>query len=348
MDSSGLQKALNGMDQQLSWLQQHPHGKTLWSLGSKLAQGVRGAADAQQEGQQDSQVTPEQLRRHLTSLQLMESAQMDPCKFLVTPAWHTLAAELAAFSSSNSSADRIVFVIAAGGILSAQRERQQQQQQLDQAVPQQQHGAAARVHQLLQQLEQLSSDPAAGVRCAVATVVGSLLSQGAFVSDMALEASSSSSSSGTRGSCSRSSSTTTSSTCSPAGSPAADSSTSPGCSPSLPKHPADTPHCSAGGVSSVSSSMIGLPTTALAVLQDCLQRLRMDPCVSVAETARLGGGQAGNALGGSSDAGVAVAAAAAADAAALASSPPRGPLPAAVPDAAAAKQQAMAEAADLL
>lgn len=349
-ESPGVQKALNGMDQQLTWLQQHPQGKVLWSLGSKLAQGVRGAADAQGGAVElSTDVTVDELRRQLTSLQVMEAAEMDPCKFLVTPAWHALAAELMAFGSSQSSNDRIMFVIAAGSIISAHRHRRQHHQQHDstqaaaatlQARPdhhhhhdqkQQQHGVGACDHQqLLRQLHLLSSDPTPGVRCAVAAVVARLLTQGAFLQDMALDSSSS-----TTGSLHNAGtdSTTASSTTSPSGSGSGGSAGGGGgglgsiCSGSSPPMDAalgaplqcgrlggqqETPGCSGGGASGITSSSVAeLPTTAVSLLQDCLQRLQTDPCVSVAELARAGLLQRASAAGGGLGGDVAAVAAAA-------------------------------------
>jgi hypothetical protein len=68
MESPGLQKVVNGVDQQLTWLQQHPQGRALWDLGSRL---VRGGADAAGNTPSDAQATLEELRQQLTSLQVM-------------------------------------------------------------------------------------------------------------------------------------------------------------------------------------------------------------------------------------------------------------------------------------
>jgi hypothetical protein len=296
MESSSVQKALNGVDQQLSWLQQHPQGKVLWDIGSKL---VRGGAEQQAP---DEQVTIEDLRRQLTSLQVMESAQMDPCKFLATPAWHVLAADLMPLASGKSCSERLVFVIAAGSILAAHAQRQQQQQQADKLY----------LQQLLLQLQTLATDPAPGVRCAVAAVASKLLSQGAYNSISSIARKSDDSMASSPGV------TTT----------AAPDNAAPG--------------CSAGGLSSVTSSgTLSLPSTASAVLQDCLQRLQLDACVSVAEAAKAEGSLCGSAEG---DAGAAVAAAAAADAADLASTQAAAGIAA----GAESRPQAVAEAADLL
>jgi hypothetical protein len=298
MESSSVQSALNGVDQQLTWLQQHPQGKVLWDIGSKL---VRGGAEQQAP---EEQVTIDDLRRQLTSLQVMESAQMDPCKFLATPAWHLLAADLMPLASSNSCSERLVFVVAAGSILAAHAQRQQQQE-LQQA-------GELYLQQLLRQLQKLAADPAPGVRCAVAAVASKLLSQGAYHN---------------MGSIRRNSD----------GSMAS----SPGVN-STAAHDSVVTGCSAGGFSSVTSSgTLALPSTASAVLQDCLQRLQRDACVSVAEAAKAEGSLCGSA---EDDAGAAVAAAAAADAADLASTQAA----AAVSADAETRPQAAAEAADLL
>lgn len=332
MESPGLQKALNGMDQQLTWLQQHPHSKVLWDIGSKL---VGGSGDQSGGGTEAVQVTVEELRRQLTSLQVMESAKMDPCRFLPTPAWHELAGELLLFGSSDSCNDRLVFVVAAGSILSASAQRQQQQGGAS-GKDQQQQGGESFLQQLLRDLQRLSLDPTPGVRCAVAAAVSMLLSQGTVLKDFAMGSSSSGTESlqdaGT-GSTTASSSTSpstgliggsTGSACSPDGT-----------APVLQDEQARG--CSAGGFSSLASSgILTVPSTAHDILQDCLQRLQRDPCVSVAEAAKFGSGSDG---GDSDDAGVAVAAAAAADAAMFASMP-AGSADAAVP--------VVGEAADLL
>jgi hypothetical protein len=332
MDSPGLQKALNGMDQQLAWLQQHPHGKVLWDIGSKL---VRGNAD-QSGGGLEAQITVEDLRRQLTSLQVMESAKMDPCKFLPTPAWHELAGELLLFGSSDSCNDRLVFVIAAGSILSASAQQRQQQGGAS-AQQQQQGGGESFLQQLLRDLQRLSLDPTPGVRCSVAAAVSMLLSQGTVLKDFAKGPGSSGTESlqdaGTG-------STTASSSTSPSTDPMAGGTCSTACSPEGAAPVLEDEQargCSAGGFSSLASSgILTVPSTAHDILQDCLQRLQRDPCVSVAEAAKLGSGSDG---ADSDDAGVAVAAAAAADAAMLAH------MTAASADTAS---PAVAEAADLL
>jgi hypothetical protein len=333
MESPGLQKALNGMDQQLTWLQQHPHSKVLWNIGSKL---VRGTSD-QSSGGNEAQVTVDDLRQQLTSLQVMESAKMDPCKFLPTPAWHELAGELLLFGSSDSCNDRLVFVIAAGSILSASAQRRQLQAVA--SLRQQEHqtgGGEIFLQQLLRDLQRLSLDPTPGVRCAVAAAVNMLLSQGTVLKDCAMGP-------GSSGAESLQDSGTGSTTVSSSTSPSTDlmgGSTGSACSPegNAPVLQDEQARgCSAGGFSSLTSSgILTVPSTAHDILQDCLQRLQRDPCVSVAEAAKTACGFDG---GDSDDAGVAVAAAAAADAAMLANMP-AGSTDTAVP--------AVAEAADLL
>lgn len=323
------------MDQQLTWLQQHPQGKVLWDLGSKL---VRGNADLQPGAGAEAQITVEDLRRQLTSVQFIESAQLDPCKFLTTPAWHALAAELLPFGSSQSCNDRLVFVIAAGSILSASAQRPQQraggvQQQREQ-------GGDVYLQQVLRQLQQLSGDPTPGVRCAVAAVVSKLVSEGSSLQDLAMGADSSTESVRTAVTGSTTVSSSTSPSTDLAGRSTDGGSKEGGICPAVQQGSiGETPGCSAGGFSSLASSgILSAPSTALALLQDCLQRLQRDPCVSVAEAVRVGVGAVG---GEGEDAGAPVATTAQVDAAMLAS------MTAGVADAGAAKGYA-AEAADLL
>jgi hypothetical protein len=98
LETPGVQKALNGVDQQLTWLQQRPQSKALWSLGSKLTRGMAGGAWAGSGGSAgngadccalaaaslaasgDAAVSLGRLREQLTSLQLMEAAAEDPCR----------------------------------------------------------------------------------------------------------------------------------------------------------------------------------------------------------------------------------------------------------------------------
>lgn len=313
MESPGLQKALNGMDQQLTWLQQHPQGKVLWDLGSKL---VRGANDQGGGGGQEApQVTAEQLRCGLTSLQVIEAAEMDPCKFLATPAWHTLAGELLPLGSSTSWNDRLAFVVATGSILSARGQRQQPGGSSSGSGS----GGEVFLQRLLRQLQQLAGDPTPGVRGTVAAVVSALVSRCASgMQDFSM---------GVVDSSMDSANSAGPSTASPSKETAA------GGGASSPGH-----ECSAGGLSSLASSgILSTPSTALAVLQELQALLQRDPCVSVAEAAQSqGSGSAGGIC--SNDAGLAVAAAAAADAALLV----QGAAPA------GAATQGVAEAADLL
>jgi hypothetical protein len=319
MESPGLQKALNGVDQQLTWLQQHPQGKVLWDLGSKL---VRGSTDQSGGGQEAPQVTVEELRCRLTSLQVIEAAEMDPCKFLATPAWHALAGELLPLGSSSSWNDRLAFVIAAGSILSARGQRQQPGGS----------GSSGEVYlqRLLRQLQQLAADPTPGVRGTVAAVASALVARcPSGMQDFPMGLADSSMDSST--------SASPSTAVSPSKDPAAAGTAGGGGASSMGRA------CSAGGLSSLASSgILSMPTTALAVLQELQALLQRDPCVSVAEAAQAqgGGGSAGGI--GSDDGGLAAAAAAAAaaDAALLVGAAPAG--------AAAAAAQGAAEAADLL
>lgn len=310
MESPGLQKALNGMDQQLTWLQQHPQGKVLWDLGSKLVRGANEQAGG--GGQEAQQVTAEELRCGLTSLQVIEAAEMDPCKFLATPAWHTLAGELLPLGSSASWNDRLAFVVAAGSILSVRGQRRQQPGG---------SGGEVCLQRLLRQLQQLAGDPSPGVRGTVAAVASALVSRcPSGMQDFCMGVADSSMDSGN--------SAGSPSTASPSKDPAAGgAASSPG------------RVCSAGGLSSLASSgILSTPSTALAVLQELQALLQRDPCVSVAEAAQSqdSGGSAGGIC--SDDAGLAAAAAAAADAALLV----QGAAPA------GAATQGVAEAADLL
>jgi hypothetical protein len=266
--------------------------------------------------------------------QVMESAEMDPCKFLATPAWHVLAGELLALGSSNSCSDRLVFVVAAASILATYAQRPQQTDTQSPSHPppppqqQQQQQECARagvacVQELLRQLQQLSRDPTAGVRMAVAAGASSLLAQGAPVQDIPMDATAAASGSGDSlqeaGAASTASVTYSSTATSREqqdGSRSADRRSSTG--GSVAKAPlgaeAAAAGCSGGGFNSLSSSgVLSAPATGLAVLQDCLQRLQWDECVSVAEAAKGAGygglgGSSGGCDGGGGDAGAADAA----------------------------------------
>lgn len=265
--------------------------------------------------------------------QVMESAEMDPCKFLATPAWHVLAGELLALgNSSNSCSDRLVFVVAAASILATYAQRPQQADTQSPPPQQQQQECAsagvACVQELLRQLQQLSKDPTAGVRVAVAAAASSLLAQGAPLQDIPMDAAAAAASSrdslhepGAANTAAATSSRTSISR------EQHDSARSAGRSSSTGGPVAKAPlgaeaaaaGCSGGGFSSLSSSgVLSAPANGLAVLQDCLQRLQWDACVSVAEAAK-GAGYGG--LGGCSGGG---GGSRAADAAGLAGMPARG------------------------
>jgi hypothetical protein len=258
-----------GVQQALSGID--AQGRVLWSLGTKLT-GRGGepdccelAASAAASGEAAAMSLGE-LRHHLTSLQLMEATVVDPCRYLPTPAWSALAGELAHFARSGSSSrERQVFVLAAGSILAAAQQQDRGGGAPSQAGQQQQGPG---LEAMLRELKRLAHDPVPGVRCDVAAVASSLLATAGAAGEADAAADSSRDSSALS-------------------SPVAASLSSTGSS------------TSSGGSGGADGQQL-----QLSVLQDCLHRLQLDPCVSVANAARRHAP-----AGGDDDAGTAVAAA---------------------------------------